>query len=109
MLRQGVLPIPTISLSTNRFSKAKLWREFPETAWAKDVSSGSFDARSSRKRDSRLLRKTVRRDCRYPLTETLPTEEPGIALIRSRTQLAVSGLPITGSTDHQISISVISG
>jgi len=49
MLRQGVLPIPAISLSTNKFSKAKLWREFPETAWAKDVSSGSFDARSSLK------------------------------------------------------------
>jgi len=42
----------------HRFSKTKLWREFPETAWAKDVSSGSFDARSSRKRDSHLLRKT---------------------------------------------------
>src|SRR5689334_25442739 len=79
---------------TDSLRKTKLWREFPETAWAKDVSAGyeglprlrsgfrlriptpvrenrasrgprqtparrlNFDARSSRKRDSHLLRKT---------------------------------------------------
>ena len=65
MLRQGILPTPAISLQTSRLFKTKLWGEFPETAWAKDVSSGSFDARLSRKRDSHLLRMTEGKAYRY--------------------------------------------